>query len=264
MIVQPRIPTPVSDIMNPDIHISQIYTEVVTQLEKLAETESSPTRRTWFEKQHAGSGLQSYGIKTPHVRKVMKRYKNQFLQLSTEEKIDLAKMFYQSNVFEQATVGDTLIELSMTNMSPDQFNLLDEVANYFSNWASVDWICLHGLQSLLLKYPEETLQLLKKWNCSDNTWKKRASVVAFVRKVGSSGEFTDDVLSFCDNLIWDEKDMVKKGVGWALRDNMHGNKEKVLEYVKSLRKKGVSSVVTLYAIEDLKGKERKEILDIKS
>jgi hypothetical protein len=44
---------------------------------------------------------------------------------------------------------------------------------------------------------------------------------------------------------------------------MHGDKERVLDYVKSLRRKGVSAVITLYAIEELKGKERKEVLNVK-
>jgi len=41
---------------------------------------------------------------------------------------------------------------------------------------------------------------------------------------------------------------------------MRGSKKKVLDYVKSLRGRGVSSVITLYAIRDLKGRERKEVL----
>jgi hypothetical protein len=37
----------------------------------------------------------------------------------------------------------------------------------------------------------------------------------------------------------------------------------MLNYVKGLRRKGVSAVITLYAIRDLNGKERKEVLDVK-
>lgn len=94
-------------------------------------------------------------------------------------------------------------------------------------------------------------------------WKRRASVVAFVRKIGKSGEFVDEALELCDNLIWDEEDLVRKGVGWALKDNMRGAKMRVLDYVKSLRREGVSSTITLYAIRDLKGKEREEVLNVK-
>lgn len=94
-------------------------------------------------------------------------------------------------------------------------------------------------------------------------WKKRASVVAFVWKIGASGEFTDLILHLCDNLIWDKEDIVKKGVGWALRDTLSGDKKKVLEYVKSLKRQGVSSVITLYALKDVKGREREDVLKIK-
>jgi len=57
--------------------------------------------------------------------------------------------------------------------------------------------------------------------------------------------------------------IVLEGLRARLRDNMHGNKIRVLDYVKSLRRNGVSSVITLYAVEDLKGKERKEVLNVK-
>lgn len=119
------------------------------------------------------------------------------------------------------------------------------------------------MQPLLLKYREETLKLLRGWNHSENVWKRRASVVTFVWKIGSSGEFTDEVLEFCENLIWDKEDLVLKGVGWALRDSMNRDRNRVSEYVKSLRRRGVSSKVTLYATENLKGEARKAILKVK-
>ena len=42
-----------------------------------------------------------------------------------------------------------------------------------------------------------------------------------------------------------------KGVGWCLKDVMRGDRERVLAYVRGLRKRGVSAVITLYAIRDL-------------
>lgn len=70
-------------------------------------------------------------------------------------------------------------------------------------------------------------------------------------------------MEFCENLIWGKEDLVLKGVGWALRDSLNGDRNRVIEYVKSLRRRGVSSKVTLYTIEKFKGKERKAILEIK-
>jgi len=243
--------------------LQDLFAEVVEQLEKLAEKEASKKRIAWFQQQHKGSEVKCYGIKTPQVRKLIRGYSERFQHLGLQERFDLAIMFYKSGFFEQATVGNALLELNNESITPDSFDSLDKVVGCFSNWASVDRLCLHVIQPLLLKYRAETLSLLKKWNRSENMWKRRASIVAFVWKIGSSGEFTDTVLEFCENLIWDKEDLVLKGVGWALRDSMNGDKDRIIKYVKSLRRRGVSSRVTLYAIENLKGEERKAILAIK-
>lgn len=169
------------------------------------------------------------------LRELIKSHKNRFKQLNLEERFVLAKMFYKSGFSEQATFGNTLLELSVESMIPKQINFLDEIIGYFNSWATTDWFCILLMQPLLRKHPKETLDMLRKWNSSENIWNRRASVVTFVRKIGGSGEFTDEVLELCENLIWDKEDLVQKGVGWALKDNMHDAKERVLDYVKMLR-----------------------------
>ena len=44
---------------------------------------------------------------------------------------------------------------------------------------------------------------------------------------------------------------------------VRGDHDKVLTYVKDLRRQGVPSTITLYAIRDLKGEERQAVLAIK-
>lgn len=56
---------------------------------------------------------------------------------------------------------------------------------------------------------------------------------------------------------------MRRGVGWALKDTVRADKKRVLEYVKSLRRKGISSTIALYAIRDMKGEEMEEVLSIK-
>lgn len=134
--------------------------------------------------------------------------------------------------------------------------------NHFVGWGNVNHF-RSVLQSMLEQHPDEIIGLLRKWNRSDNRWKRRASVVVFTRRIAKDGRFIDEALDLCENLIWDEDDLVRKGVGWTLKDNMRADKERVLRYVKALRCRGVSSVVTLYAIQDLKEEERNDVLRIK-
>ncbi len=87
--------------------------------------------------------------------------------------------------------------------------------------------------------------------------------MVFTRRLAKDGQFIDEALDLCEQLIWDEDDLVRKGVGWALKDNMKADKDRVLSYVKDLRRRRVSSVITLYAIRGLKGEEKKDVLRIK-
>jgi 3-methyladenine DNA glycosylase AlkD len=88
-------------------------------------------------------------------------------------------------------------------------------------------------------------------------------VVTFVRKAAKSGKFAEEVIHLCENLIWDEEDIVQKGVGWALKDNLRSASDLILPYIKDLRRRGVPSTITLYAIRDLKGAKRQEVLAVK-
>jgi hypothetical protein len=54
--------------------LQDLFAEIVGQLEKLAEREASKERIAWFQQQHKGSKLRCYGIKTPKVRKLIRRY----------------------------------------------------------------------------------------------------------------------------------------------------------------------------------------------
>jgi 3-methyladenine DNA glycosylase AlkD len=250
--------------MGADVRIRELHAEIVRQLEQLVESGAASEKRLkWFTMQHKTPGVTAFGISTPAVRKLIRGFRKEFGQLDLEGKFALATLLYQSGNFEQATMGDTLVEMALPTLTPNRFDLLDRVVGCFNNWASVDWLCLHGFQSLLLEHREEVMDLLREWNRSENPWKRRASVLAFVRKIGSSGEFTDEALELCGNLIWDQEEIVQKAVGWALKDSLPGARGRVLDYIRTLRRKGVPSTITLYALRDVRGQERKEVLKVK-
>jgi 3-methyladenine DNA glycosylase AlkD len=127
-------------------------------------------------------------------------------------------------------------------------------------WSKIDAYTGSLLRQVLFKYPDEFTKLVAQWNLDADLWLRRASVVLFTRKVASSGQFNDVALKFCENLVYDQEDLVLKGVGWSLKDMMRNDKERIIEYVIDLRARGVSSVVTLYAIKDLEGDERARVL----
>ena len=212
------------------------------------------------------SKRRSHGFYKSDFLEVYGRFDSRFHDLSLEECIELAEKFIRSGNSISIHMGIHLLYLRREELDHTHFGHFDEFLDHFVGWGNADHFCVGRgsvLQPMLEKYPEKVIELLRKWNQSDNKWKRRASVVVFTRSIAKSGRYIDEALALCENLIWDEEDLVRKGVGWALKDNMRADKERVLEYVKSLRKRGASSVITLYAIRDLKGNEREEVLRVR-
>lgn len=238
--------------------IERLYADVVGELERRADAQRAENEMYYHKK--VGAGFKCYGISAPEFREIAKKFRRAFEELSFEDRVELARRFFRSGFAGQMSFGTALLSLSAKEMKPRDFWVLDEVGDYFNNWGTVDGFCIDVLQPLLLSYPDEVLRILREWNKSESLWKRRASVVTFTRRIGASGKFTDEALELCDGLIWDKEDLVRKGVGWTLKDTMRGDKKKVLKFVKELRRKGASAVITLYAIRDLTGEERKEVL----
>src|SRR3989344_6901336 len=209
-----------------------LYDTIVSSIQKHTDKEGVETAKRY----HKYEGYESYGLLTPVLRNVLKQYKKDIEALDCEPALLLAQRLYSSGVEEQVLAGNYVLQIKIDCLIPSKFGYLDKMLDHFRSWSQVDDFCVEGgkvLSVLLLKYPEETLVLLRKCNKSKNMWKKRASVVPFTRKVGESGKFTKEALEFCENLIWDNEDLVQKAVGWCLKDIMRGDKEKVLSYVKN-------------------------------
>jgi 3-methyladenine DNA glycosylase AlkD len=205
----------------------------------------------------------SYGLNASDFRRIMKEFRSRFLKLSLQERMDLALQLLKEYVGELGHLGLHIIALSVKDFGPEHFAYLDGLPEHFRSWSHVDHLALGVMQPLIWRYRKETLKLLEEWSRSPIRWKRRASVVTFVRKVAKSGEFKEEVIQICENLIWDEEDIVQKGVGWALKDNLRSAPERIFPYIKELRQKGVSSTITLYAIRDLRGAKRQEVLAVK-
>jgi len=178
--------------------------------------------------------------------------------------LEQAEALFGTHIGELGHAGITLLSLRVKELGPEHFIRFERMAEGFRSWSHVDGFCIGVLQPLLQRYRRETLELLERWSESPNRFKRRAGVVAFTRRAGESGAYTDAVLRLCEKLAWDSADIVRKGVGWALKDNLRSAPEKILPFIKDLRRRGAPSTITLYAIRELKGRDRQDVLAVKA
>lgn len=206
----------------------------------------------------------SYGVRAQGKKEIINKHKKQIRALSQTHQIALANKLMHSGYGEQQSVALFILERFPDYYSPDKMQELDELIRTIHGWSKVDSFTGSLLRAVLLLHQEEMIALARRWNKDENSWLRRTSVVLFTRKVAKSGKFTTIALELCNNLIFDKEPLVLKGIGWALKDLMKSDKDRIVDYVKELRKKNVSSIVTLYAIRDLKGKDRDEVLAVKA
>ncbi len=207
---------------------------------------------------HKYKNISTLGISAPVLRDIIKKHKQEFNGLSVEEKLNFSNHLFTKNNEELGHIAIHLINTATNQIKKEDLTYIENYTEYLNSWSLTDDYGINVIQPLLLKYKNQVLSLIINWSKSENIWKRRLSMIAFVRKIGKSGLFIDDLLSISDNLIWDNEDLVRKAVGWALKDNMKANKPKIIEYVKTLRNKGVSSTIILYAIRDIKEKQERE------
>ena len=202
----------------------------------------------------------SYGVRAQAKKEIFATHRQSIRALPRNQQVMLATALIQSGFGEQQDMGLFVLQKAPHYFSPERFSELDNLVRCLHGWSKVDGFTGSLLRDVLFRHPQEFLDVVRVWNSDPDMWLRRASVVLFTRKVAQSGQFNDFALEMCQTLIDAEEDLVRKGVGWALKDLMRSDKERIKAYVRQLRKQGVSGVITRYAIRDLKGVERAEFL----
>jgi 3-methyladenine DNA glycosylase AlkD len=236
-----------------------LYDELTHDIQAAAGFQE-PVPETRYHKQRE---YLSYGLPMAELWRIMKSFRPQIMAEPLAERLDLATRLLGRHIGEFGHAGIYVIVRSQAELWPINFPYLDQRIDDFRSWSHVDYFCGEVMQPLLGRYRAETLAQLDIWSRSPNRFKRRISVVTFARKVGASGRYTAECLAICDKLIWDPEDIVQKGVGWALKENYKAAPDTIVDYVKQLRRMGVPSTITLYAIRDLKGEARQEVLAVK-
>lgn len=201
-----------------------------------------------------------YGVRAPQMKTLIASYRTQFNALSVAEKVALARRLIESGFGEQQTVALHLLDQVADYFTPARFDVLDSLVRRLHGWSKIDTCTGSLLRFVLAAHPAELLALVEQWNGDEELWLRRASVVLFTRRVARSGSHTETALALCENLKHDPEDMVRKGVGWCLKDLMRADKARVLDYVIGLRRQKVSATITLYALRDISGPERESVL----
>ena len=197
-----------------------------------------------------------YGVKTPDVGRIAKKYSEKFKGKSKEEIFFLCEKLLQSDYCEEAFIAFEWAYTLRKDYNVNDFDIFERwVERYVNNWAKCDTLCNHAVGALIERFPQ-CIASLKTWTRSDNRWLRRASAVSLILPA-RKGLFMDDVFEISDSLLKDKDDLVQKGYGWLLKEASRLHQKEVFEYVMK-NKRNMPRTALRYAIEKL----HKDLRDI--
>jgi len=219
-----------------------VIARIRQELEGLSDEQTRATMQRFFKE-----NIDGYGVKTPLVSALAKKYWKEIKDREKEEIFALCEELYRSGKIE-----DTFVVSTWAYALSDRFDKKDLavfqgwIDAYITNWASCDGFCNHALGEFFDRYPGCTGEL-KNWAGSKNRWMRRAAAVSLIVPA-KHGKFLDESLTIATLLLTDKDDMVQKGYGWLLKEASRKHTREVFGFVVQ-NKKVMPRTALRYAIE---------------
>ncbi|MFH1445074.1 MAG: DNA alkylation repair protein [Nanoarchaeota archaeon] len=203
--------------------------------------------------------IKPYGVRFGKLSCITKSHLKEIKKLSFEQTAELCEKLLKSGWFEETSVAFAFMYSHRKEFKESTIDLFEEwIEKYVHNWAHCDDFCTHTIGFLLEKYPLLVNRVFS-WTDSKNRWMKRASAVSYVIPAKNS-HFLKEILQTAEKLLYDEDDLVRKGVGWMLKEYANHNPKPIIEFVDKY-KKTMPRTTLRYAIEKLPKETRKRLME---
>lgn len=226
------------------------------EIQKELETYIDPVKREYLPrffktgKGQYGEGDKFLGVVVPHTRLVARKYK--------DEPFEVVAELLQSEWHE--------CRLCALLMMVERFKKCDEIGRkeiyqfYLSqterinNWDLVDLSAPYIVGEFLKDKSRGDLYRLAE---SSLLWEQRIAVVATTTLIRNN-DFID-ILRLSERLLNHEHDLMRKAVGWMLREMGKRNKDLLVQFLDRFHKE-MPRTMLRYSIEKMTGEERKHYM----
>jgi 3-methyladenine DNA glycosylase AlkD len=212
------------------------------ELDALADPEIQKSSKRFFKED-----IICYGVKTPIVVGIAKKYWREIRSRDKQEIFALCEELYRSGYIEESFIVSNWAYALSGHYEREDFAVFQRwIEIYITNWASCDGFCNHTLGDFIEQYPEY-IDELKRWTQSENRWMRRAAAVSLIVPA-KHGKFLSESIGIADLLLTDGDDMVQKGYGWLLKEASRMHTVEVFSFVMKNRRV-MPRIALRYAIE---------------
>jgi 3-methyladenine DNA glycosylase AlkD len=166
------------------------------------------------------------------------------------------KLFVGRNL-EEKTFAVFLLEKTTEEFGESEFRLFESWLPRISSWADHDGLVHYLIAPMIAAKPTRSVRVFV-WAKSPNRWHRRAACVALIQGARKK-MFFPEIKRLSDLLLSDKDDMVRKGLGWLLRETAKADAKRTVPYLMIIRERAPRLVLRT-ACETLPPGVRKKVL----
>ena len=208
----------------------------------------------WFFKEE----IKSHGWYTGDLRRAIRRCRRDILrEHDFDFLVDVADQLFSGAVLEEKVAAVFLLEKLDAQFGDREFRRFEAWLDRISSWAEHDGL-VHYLIAPMVAAKRARVKAVFRWAKSPDRWHRRAACVALIRGARER-KFFPEIVKLSNALLADHDDMVRKGLGWLLRETAKYDAKRTVPYLMKIRARAPRLVLRT-ACETLPVAARKRVL----
>src|SRR5580698_770713 len=205
----------------------------------------------WFFKDE----IKSHGWCTADLRRAAVRFRREVRkEHGLDFLIEVADRLFSGPVLEERIAAVFLLEKLDPEFGDREFKLFESWLDRISSWADHDGLVHYLIAPMGAANPARAKAVFL-WAKSPNRWPRRAACVALIR--GARAKlFFPEITKLSNLLLADEDDMVRKGLGWLLRETAKFDAKRTVPFLMTIREQSPRLILRT-ACETLPEQQRK-------
>jgi 3-methyladenine DNA glycosylase AlkD len=180
--------------------------------------------------------IKSRGWYTAELRKVAVRFRRTILSGNSQEfLVQVADQLFRGQVLEEKILAVTMLQGIVGEFGKPEFKLFETWLDRISTWADHDAL-VHYLIGAMIARDESFLPRPQRWAKSKDRWHQRAAAVSLIHSTRQHKHF-EHIQRVTEILLPSDDDMVRKGLGWLLREATKFNPQQTVEYLMTIRER---------------------------
>jgi 3-methyladenine DNA glycosylase AlkD len=232
---------------------AELLRHLRARMESAAEPGFVSSVRSFFKEP-----VKPYGIRTPEIRELARLAYRECKNWPVAERDRFVEQLWRSGMLEEGVLVTHLYRRFSKSCGEREFAIFERwIDRYVTNWAHCDGVSTWLIAACIENRPG-LADRLAPWTRSKNRWKRRSAAVSFIQEA-RRGRQTDTILHISGLLLHDADDMVRKGVGWLLKETYPKKPGEVLEFLDPFRKDAPRLVLRL-AAEKMSERDRRWLI----